>query len=160
MVHLPPAKLSVATEGARLRAGCAGLVRPLALLLRLETPCRLSLGDLGAGSALLSFLTLIGCGCFLLEIPELRKRRKETEKGHLATGSEVLALKTAQPRGVYRWNTARLRMVRWRGQCRFCEGSHFPDSDAQTCPNRVWQVGKDLLLHLDYMGAGMNECLP
>lgn len=43
MVNLPPAKLSVATEGARPRAGCAGLVRPLALLLGLETPFRLSL---------------------------------------------------------------------------------------------------------------------
>lgn len=87
MVHLPPAKLSVATEGARPQAECAGLVRPLALLLGLETPCKLSLGDLGAGSALLSFLPLIGCGCFLHEIPELCKRRKETEKGHLAAGS-------------------------------------------------------------------------
>lgn len=81
--------------------------------------------SLGAGSALLPFLPLIGCGCFLLEIPELRKRCKETEKGHLAADSEVLALKTAQARGIYRWNTARLLMVRWRGIVAFAKGAIF-----------------------------------
>lgn len=86
--------------GAGLPAGCAGLVLRLALLLGVETQCRVSSGDLGAGSSLVSFLPLSICVCHLPKIPGLLKRGKEV--GERASRGGFLSPRAKDCTGTWR----------------------------------------------------------